>query len=183
VSDLSWEADWVERNTGRTLTPDEARCVDALSAIQRPYNWSLIGDGWRDTASLKDPHPSTDDEEPPVRRAVIFGGRFVVVRITNGLSTWDFDDLTRLVLAAHRNAVRVDVAAEMYRAIDKDADLMERSDTGEWVATGDHPEYPQACLRIMLHARQREGGTAQRHPTIEEAVERHTAKPRAEAQQ
>lgn len=156
---LSWESDWVQRNTGRTLTEDEARCVDTLSAIQRPYNWVLIGGGWRDTVSSKDDRAHLYDYDgPPRHPAVTFGGRYLVVRLTQGLATFDFDDLTRLVLAAHRNAVRVEVSPDIYGAV-----------------SDEQPDdiYPMPCLRVSLHARHREGSGVERHPTIEQAMASH----------
>lgn len=59
-----------------------------------------------------------------------------------GWATYDFDQLTRLVVLAHDYAVRVEV-----------------------VASG-----PQ-MIGLVLHKRKREGAMHERHPTIEEAIE------------
>lgn len=69
--------------------------------------------------------------------------RFVEIKCrTMPLSTFDFDDLTRLVFLAHDRCIRVDVSPSMKYA------------------------------RILFHPRQREGGMSERHPTLECAVEK-----------
>lgn len=57
------------------------------------------------------------------------------------LSTYDWDQLTRLVVAAHSLAVRVEISAAS-------------------------PRY----IRIRLSERVRDGGMTDRHPTLEEHV-------------
>jgi hypothetical protein len=60
-----------------------------------------------------------------------------------GLATFDFDTLTRLVIAAHDECVRVEISASGPRMV-----------------------------KIYLWPRKgREGGIAERHPTIEQAIE------------
>lgn len=59
------------------------------------------------------------------------------------LSTWDFSNLTRLVLLAHERHVRISVS-------------------------GASPNH----LRIEFHPRTRDGDTYHRHPTIDEQVRR-----------
>lgn len=59
------------------------------------------------------------------------------------LSTYDFDVLTQLVLYAHHECVRIDIAPKAFR-----------------------------YLQISFHSRQsRDGNMAARHPTIEQALE------------
>ena len=58
------------------------------------------------------------------------------------LSSWDADALTRLVLLAHERCVRVEVS-----------------------------QGGPNRLRIAIWGRERAGGIAERHPTIEQAVE------------
>ncbi len=57
------------------------------------------------------------------------------------LSTYDFDHLSRLVIGAHDECIRVDISPCSFR-----------------------------YLRIYMHPREREGGMALRHPTIEQAI-------------
>ena len=68
------------------LTADEERCVLVLCSLGAPYNlpmdWQRVE--WRD--------------------------HYIVVRLEGEeLATYDFDGMTRLVVAAHRHAVRVAV--------------------------------------------------------------------------
>ncbi len=74
------------------------------------------------------------------------GGREMVeTNVCDGLSTFDFDRLTRLVLAAHDCCVRVEIDSSGPR-----------------------------MLKLRLHPRQgREGEMWQRHPTMEELLEAH----------
>jgi hypothetical protein len=57
------------------------------------------------------------------------------------MATWDFDELTRLVVLAHDRCIRAEV----------------------------HPCTPQ-MLRLFLHVRERTGSVSHRHPTIEDAM-------------
>lgn len=173
VDTLSWEADWVQRNTQKTLTPDLARCIDTLSSIQRPYNWVLINDGWQGAVSWPHPEPDWDEDRPPLLPPVVFGESYMVVRMKTTLATFDMSELTNLVLAAHQRAVRVEVSAEVYRWIDTESYLSELV-KGKWVETNEHPSGPGACLRVALHARKREGRTSERHPSIEDVLARRT---------
>lgn len=166
---LSWEADWVQRVTNRTLTPEVARCIDTLSSIQRPYNWSLIGDGWSGAVSWPYPEPDWDDDRPPLLPPVIFGDAYMVVRIRSSLATFDMSELTNLVLAAHKRAVRVEVSAEVYRWVDTES-YVHNYVNGKWVESNEHPSGPGACLRVQLNARQREGHNMERHPSIEDVL-------------
>lgn len=59
------------------------------------------------------------------------------------LSTYDFDDLTRLVLLAHEKCIRVQIEQGGPRR-----------------------------LRIVIWKRSREGSNFERHPTIEQAIEK-----------
>lgn len=69
-----------------------------------------------------------------------------VILITIGWEDWstfDFSTLTRLVFLAHHLAIRVDLTPVKYN-----------------------------YMRIMFHQRQRTGNIFQRHPTLQEAVDR-----------
>lgn len=69
------------------------------------------------------------------------GNHGVNVTIYDGISTFDYDTLTRLVVAAHDEAVRVEICSGGPRQ-----------------------------LVLHLHPRQREGDITERHAAIEEAV-------------
>lgn len=70
--------------------------------------------------------------------------RYIVLKIGTeaSLATWDFNYLTTLVLLCHRMAIRCEVS----------------------------PCNPQK-ITLHFHKRQRTGGMAERHPTIEEAIQ------------
>lgn len=57
------------------------------------------------------------------------------------LSTFDFDELTRLVFLAHHMAIRVEISPHAFKFI-----------------------------RLMFHQRNRDGDFAHRHPTLDDAV-------------
>lgn len=72
-----------------------------------------------------------------------FGYGFRVKHDVGGLSTFDFNELTRLVLMAHRDCIRVSVSPLSFR-----------------------------FLSIEIWQRQgTEGSISERHPTIEQAIE------------
>lgn len=77
-----------------------------------------------------------------VRRIKRHSATFWEVNVFDGISTFDHDTLTRLVIAAHDYAVRVELS---------------QSGPGQ--------------IKIHLHARKREGAMHERHPTIEQAIE------------
>lgn len=178
---LSWEADWVQRNTRKTLNADVARCIDALSSIQRPYNWQLINDGWQGAVSWPHPESDWDDDRPPLLPPVVFGDKYMIVRLRQTLATYDMSELTNLVLAAHKLAVRVEVSAEVYRWVDTESYVSEMV-KGKWVETNEHPSGPGACLRVALHARQREGRGWERHPDLEDLAKQCSTDTKEEVQ-
>lgn len=71
------------------------------------------------------------------------GSHSLKVSVLSGLSTWDYDELTRLVIAAHDECVRLEI----------------------------HSSAPR-MLRLSFSLREREGNITERHPTIEQAIER-----------
>ena len=101
------------------VTPEiEARCLRVLSCAFRGMHHI---DGW-------------------LRRKPLWRG--IEVSTHQSLATFDFDLLTRLVVAAHDEAVRVEIA----------------------------PSGPR-LLKIQLWPRERTGSMLRRHPNIEEAIE------------
>lgn len=164
-----------------TLTDDQARCFTVLCAWAQPYNLPLIGGGWADAQVGPAPEVDFDpDDEAPRLAPIEVRERWITARLHGSLATFDFPELTRLVLDAHRLAVRVEVSAEMYLAVDTEATIerpvFERDADGtehlKYVDDGEHPTYPRPCLRLNLHPRQREGHLFERHPTIEEVLAR-----------
>ena len=75
-------------------------------------------------------------------KAVKKKGFYLEVNIPDGISTFDSDVLTRLVVAAHDQAVRVEIVQRGPR-----------------------------MLKLLLHPRVREGCITKRHDTIEAAVD------------
>jgi hypothetical protein len=57
------------------------------------------------------------------------------------LATFDYDELTRLVLMAHRDCIRVEISAARNNII-----------------------------KISIHKREREGTVSERHPTIDQVL-------------
>lgn len=76
------------------------------------------------------------------RRHVAPDGRALSVSIYPGISTFDGDELTRLVVAAHEECCRIEI----------------------------HPGGP-GLLKLWLSERVRDGSIYDSHPTIEQAVE------------
>lgn len=150
MNDAEWNRNWINTNTGRTLTDDQARACQTLCSLARPYNLPLIPPYWQDTVDY-----NADDDTV---HAVEFGPHWVAIHILGPLSTYDNSNLTRLVLAAHELAVRIDLSAT----------------THDW-RNDDDPDddevYQLSCLRIAAHWRKREGHLFQRHPTIADVLD------------
>mgnify|MGYP001579128917 CR=1 FL=1 len=88
---------------------------------------------------------------------VSFAGTSVSVPIFHSMATYDWADLTRLVILAHDRCVRVEIRSEL---------VPYRSESDE---SGKH-EVP--ALVLYLSGRVRGGDWLHGHPTIEEAIER-----------
>jgi len=114
-------AQWVGRQIGRTLTDGEARCVDTISAIATgPHNVLMSGRDRDDRGWRFNGHGSLE------------------VRLKSPLSTFDDSTLTALVVAAHRNHVRVGISGMSRQSI-----------------------------RVWLHPRSRDGDLTKRHPGVD----------------
>lgn len=74
-------------------------------------------------------------------------GVMFIVGAGGGLSTFDFDHLTRAVLIAHDECIRIDIEPHSFRY---------------W--------------KIFMHPRGRNGGMSERHPTIEQAIDKFRGK-------
>lgn len=114
-------AEWVGHRIGRELDADEERIVDTLCSIARPYNLHMAYSndvnknyGWNFERSGNRP--------------------FLIVRLYTRIASHDMNELTRLVVAAHRNHVRVEISpasqftyelALHARNMDEDADRSE----------------------------------------------------------
>lgn len=72
-----------------------------------------------------------------------FGYGWCVNHDQGDLATYDYDKLTKLVIMAHDQCVRVSVMPHAFKT-----------------------------LRISIWKREREGGMSQRHPTLEQAIEK-----------
>lgn len=70
------------------------------------------------------------------------GGLYFEVNIFGGLATYDFNELTRLVVACHEHCVRMEI-------------------------TNSGP----GMIKLMFHDRKREGRMYERHPTLRKALE------------
>jgi len=153
---MSNAADWFERNlkaAGKTtvLTDDHRRCLNVLSSICALYN-------------IPGPGLATD-------LISIWPTGGISCITSTELSTYDFDGLTRLVTAAHRNFVRVSIGP-WYPHHDEErakavagylTQLWERDQPVEW----DDPEVSSGLIEITLHPRQKDGGPYERHPGME----------------
>ena len=82
-------------------------------------------------------HIDTND----LRKVEWTNDRFMSLRIYGELATWDFSQLTHLVVLCHDHCVRLSISGRA-----------------------------KNYLELMFHRRQRDGGVAQRHPTMEEAI-------------
>lgn len=84
----------------------------------------------------------------PDQKVHEFGRGWMVKHDRGDLATYDFNDLTRLVLMAHRDCYRASIMNHGPRA-----------------------------MKIAIWKRQRNGSMSQRHPTIEQAIESFMPKP------
>ena len=159
-------ARWVEGASGHRPTADEARCLEALCVIDTgPHNVHPIG-GW-------------------ASKSVWWGGSAVSIAINNrDISTTDSDAMTRLVIAGHRLAVRINVSPVLvgYTLRDGEAgDEPEDYDTTVYEPGSEHHDDDYGVgLQLMAHAREvarpnRSGMVT--HPTLDHLVARIQGRP------
>jgi hypothetical protein len=105
---------WVQSQLGGIeLTEDLARCVETMSAVRPPHNWWPV-DGWRNAAADLGPEGALKnfvelDGKRCARHSVYFDRFGMTLFMRRELATYDGDDMTRLVIAAHEHRVRVAV--------------------------------------------------------------------------
>lgn len=114
-------AEWVESAHGLQLNEFQSRAVALLCKGYRTGPWNL--------------QVKWQKVEWRYGRGVAF-----TVRHTH-LSTYDFDFLTRLVIGAHEESIRIEINPKAFQYI-----------------------------QIVMHPRSRDGLKHERHPTIEQAV-------------
>lgn len=103
---------------------------------------------------------------------------FIEVVILHDLASWDMNRLTNLTLFAHEMCIRISISAVVdFSEWDDEAE--EPKSLGTVNMSDDIPEGAEWChpkLSIMFHKRNsRAGGMSDRHPTIEQAIDRFRA--------
>jgi hypothetical protein len=135
---------------GVTLNDRQARCAAVINTLAPIYRWPTVGD-------LSD--------------SLIVREDGLTLLTTASFSTYDDDNLTRLVLAAHQEACRVQIGPwlwyhDMERASRIAASILEVNVDDVCIEeAGIH------ALALTVTARSRDGSPYDRHPTIDEAIE------------
>lgn len=132
-----WAADWVQNNNAainRYATKKKGfiRRPETLSPFQRSAV-SLLAEGFGTGIYNVSVNWETVDWDFGCGVCFVIGHR--------GLATWDFSELTRLVLGAHDRCIRLDIDARA-----------------------------RGYLALKMWPRKREGNISERHPTIEQAI-------------
>lgn len=139
----------------RTMTPSQLRCAETLCAVAAPYNLIVPGGS--------------------ISSAVEFRPGGLSVLVANELATHDSGQLTALVVAAHRNCVRVSITAWTLPQEPSERDerivtrlleqLNDDSDHGPYTVD----DLTVAGLEITLYARDPNNDTLyEGHPTLED---------------
>lgn len=126
------------------MSPAQTRAVEVVMAgFGRPHNWCLSRSG-------------IELLEHGVR-----------VGFTPGVSvsSFDTDGLTRMVVEAHRVAVRVELVCREIERVDDD-DAVDDSEGDRW----DEWAGVSGELSVLATVRDRTGDLYSRHPSIEEAL-------------
>lgn len=157
-------ADWFERNmasagTPVTLTEGQRRCLNTLQAVTAPSGlYNLWGPG------------------SPTDVITLHSDTFVSALMCRELATFDGSELTRLVIAGHRNCVRVAVTTWHPHMDERRArtvaqhitDVREDSEVIDW----EDPQVGLGVYRLNLTARDPESTSLyDRHPDIKKLAE------------
>ena len=113
------------------FTEDQYRCLGVLESVKGLYNWNIVGDAHRSS------HDRINGGFKPCGRGIE-----VKLRPGESMSTWDMDELTRIVVRAHKLRVRVCIS----------------------------PDFNG--LKIYLHPREAEGDLMTRHPGLDDLIAR-----------
>ena len=127
------------------LTEGLERCIAVLAALRPLHNLPTY--------------------RPVVGAGIIVRPNHLSVLYRAGLSTFDGDGLTRLVIAAHHHAVRASLSP-WYAHEQQRLSLILGSDDDI------DADCPPPAMQLDLHARTRSGSPYDRHPTIEHALTR-----------
>ena len=114
------------------FTEDQYRCLGVLESVKGLYNWSIVGDSSRSS------HNRLNGGFTPC-------GRGIEVKLRSGessMSTCDSDELTRIVVRAHRLRVRLCIC----------------------------PSFNG--LKLYLHPREADGDLMTRHPGLDDLIAR-----------
>lgn len=149
------DVDWLERNIRasvpigpvRSLTDEQRRCVRVLAAgLGNIYNL---------------PTPLAVVESIDLCHPI-----GVSVLLVGTMSTTDDDRLTRLVLAAHREHVRVQLGPWVAHHDERRTAAICESYEREHDIEVDPDTVGAGVMELWLHARQPEGDTYRRHPGL-----------------
>lgn len=148
-----------ERGVNLDLNEDQKRCIKTLVSIDRIYNISFAAS--------------------PFHGGIEFWPwNAMSVLLRSPLSTFDDDGLTRLVLAAHQNRVRVEIAP-WYPHLDEPRRRLMVEYVKEYLASDlgvedlEDDEIEFHCIEVRLHPRKPEGSLFERHPDIHAAIKRY----------
>ena len=147
---------YTDRWTADDITDDHRRCLDVLGAITTPsglYN-------------LHTPCSTIDafDLWP--------GGMSVLLR--DELATFDFAELTRLVIRAHAHCVRVSIGPWLFHQDEQRAKAIAHQLSGDYGCKTEHddPAVGVGVIQVMLTARDPSStSTYDRHPDSAYLVE------------
>lgn len=153
--------EWYEHNVKYedgvdvVLTPDQRRCLETLCVMDNIYNINTYR---------------------PLSAGIAMTPWSVSCLLRGSISTYDCSRLTSLVLAAHRNSVRVEISPYLAHLDEGRTTRIQdslRKDFESDFGYEPDPE-PLTCIEIRLHARSGESGThwSQFHPSIQEVLEK-----------